>query len=737
MMQTHSQYRLNRINSLSVFILVSFFILSVCKFTGYQEFSLLLLFPVVVFLFWKKRLVLSLVDITIIGFCLFEIVSYIFSVNKVASTSGLITIFISILYYSVFRICVSNEDNKKRFLFISSGFIMLICLLAIFSFFNYKSKIFSAGFTVLSDFKHVFKPLGILSNVWSTYLLGFLCISILAIYYNDNPKRSIWLVICVLVILFNMIITFSRSLYVIFILITVVVFIGLLINKNNKKWNILKFTGILFIIFILISPFHRDLIKTLQMTSTVSQERSIVSRIDRSFITTTVLKENFFMGVGSGNYTLAINNSQYEDDNNSFTDFAPNIVSQILVEKGLVGAVTCMCVILSLLYVFSKRNKKSQSDYIIFFSLLCLWLREMSFPIFLKDLGMQVIIFTIVALFLNDHQKTIGLFKVSALKSNFFIAILTSVVLFISFILIKHSRDEKINFSYLQSMNQHKLSIAESLSEKMGDDIPYLINKSMFYWYKYMQTKSTNDLMYLKQLLLLILQQNPKDNIMRYNLATILWEEKRIDEAYSIFDDLVKKFPNNALFNFVYFRFCKEEYNDTRMNYLYNAICLNPDILESGYWNDMWNDIFIREGILQIYHRDSIFSNNPILTAKKAKLSLCLGDTVKAENRLKQSVEILPNLSRPWFYLGIISFEKEKNRDKAIKYFEKSLALSDKDFQVEKYKEILIKTGTLDVASSKNTSYYPKFSQVYIIKFNTWYNSFTLDKIIFNKEFNN
>ncbi len=50
--------------------------------------------------------------------------------------------------------------------------------------------------------------------------------------------------------------------------------------------------------------------------------------------------------------------------------------------------------------------------------------------------------------------------------------------------------------------------------------------------------------------------------------------------------------------------------------------------------------------------------NDPVEYARKGKILLALGDTIASERYLNRALDMLPNISLPWCYLGVIACER-------------------------------------------------------------------------------
>lgn len=166
------------------------------------------------------------------------------------------------------------------------------------------------------------------------------------------------------------------------------------------------------------------------MTESESQKRSLAGRINSFSILLPTVAENPLMGVGTSNYSLATNTYNHEDDNNSYTNFAPNILSQILIEKGISGTVLWISVYLLMLWRLLTDRKCGKGRNLRIFCFLfisVILVREMTFPVLLTDLRMLMILSIFLAVFTNNCRECTGrnfvLYQILGVISSVFLSI--------------------------------------------------------------------------------------------------------------------------------------------------------------------------------------------------------------------------------------------------------------------------------------------------------------------------
>ena len=116
---------------------------------------------------------------------------------------------------------------------------------------------------------------------------------------------------------------------------------------------------------------------TLQMNRTVSQQQSTGSRIHATQAAWDAFCERPLVGYGSNNFTYAVDATLNQDSTRPYTSFAPNIVVQLLVEKGLVGTLLYAGLAVSLIVCIGRRRNEAESR-IIACTLLAVGIKDLT-----------------------------------------------------------------------------------------------------------------------------------------------------------------------------------------------------------------------------------------------------------------------------------------------------------------------------------------------------------------------
>ncbi len=123
----------------------------------------------------------------------------------------------------------------------------------------------------------------------------------------------------------------------------------------------------------------------------------------------------------------------------------------------------------------------------------------------------------------------------------------------------------------------------------------------------------------------------------------------------------------------------------------------------------------IKSGLLDT----STMQEDPVEYARKGKILLVLGDTTASERYLNRALDMLPNISLPWCYLGVIASERG---DTAVgrQYFMKSYTLNQYEpltlTAMNKYLD-----ANEDMSRYAVSDPYSFIYNRYTVKFNDWY----------------
>lgn len=292
----------------------------------------------------------SLIDKCLTVLTLFNIFSCFYAACPIPALN---TAFISVYMLTIYFVCrrlFASEQALQLFRLGSLFPIGVALVLAVCSFFVFRSSVLNAGFEDTYHFRFLFRPLGYITNIWAEILLmlsGWICLM----------RR--WSMPLQLLCLTAILLSFSRGAY---LSLCIYLFFALLFFPKAEKRHLLFPAGIAILLTVVFLPkeFHT----TLQMNQTVSQQRSTKSRISSAEAAWHTFQEHPLLGYGNDNYTYAVDPLLGQDSTQPFTSIAPSLPVQLLVEKGIIGTLLYLFVGIVIVRVLWKHRKEPDSRII-------------------------------------------------------------------------------------------------------------------------------------------------------------------------------------------------------------------------------------------------------------------------------------------------------------------------------------------------------------------------------------
>ena len=582
------------------------------------------LFGTYFFIRKHKNIALQPLDIVFLSIIVFEVISFLFSVNPLKSYIILSFNLIAIaLFYFVKQVFI----NKKYLFLIFRFGIFLILGMSIFSLYSFwilKNTLHSVEWYSFYDFRHLHRPFGFISNVWYSFLLLFL--SYILIYFYQFSKDKLLCYITLIFIVLNLMLSFSRSVYLILLVIIILSAIQFMLYKKNGQ-----------ILLCLVIPMlgcyamlKEDCNKTLAFNTSVSQQRSISARVSSTKEATYLLKNNY-LGYGQGSYSL-VNSKRFEDVDIPFTSFAPNILAQFFVEKGILGTILWIFFFFFLaIYLLTNYwNKDKNIFFIILIFLISFALRELSFSVFQENVYYQFIFFGLLALLIKEpHSNVHFQWELPSKKIFIYLASLVVLILSSNFFLYKKMNIEKYIRLGTHCWNNYK----KSSSDKV------LLDQANEY---FDDAKNIN----------------PYDIRLYFVHLITEYEKGNKKQALLNLQNLITNFPNNSLYHFTMFSFLDKEQNNQAFDFLIKTIELSPKIVETEFFQTfLTQNPSIKDKIKALFQEKymPLTSENPFELAKQGKILFFFGFKEEALQKLQKATELYPALSHVWLNLYLIT----------------------------------------------------------------------------------
>lgn len=628
----------------------------------------LFLVALTTFIIFHKNRNLTLSNLVILLLLLlYEIINYLNSEYKANSILFLKDLFQ--IMGSIFLFCQLLKEKNTRLYFVIFisilGGLLALANIPIFFFRYYESAIH--GFDDFTQFRFLYRPLGFLSNEWVTILLCFLPFPIigLLLLWRKPLIRYIFLFILSLLI-FNILVSFSRAGILSLFLFIILSNFFIAYNRLFPIKKILFSNFVLLLMLLLfVFCFTESICSSVQQTH--SHQRSAEGRLKQWEYTVGKIDNTPYLGIGSKNYSLLAASPQQMDLQYSFTGRINNTYIQLLIEKGWVGFFIWASVVIILIFslfrqIKNKKNKLAKTiDYILLSAIFAILFRELFFSSLLYNSGLLLFFFT---LFFFNYKK-----NENNLEIREFVTVAISI-LFVS---------SSLYFYFKNSDNDNSLKYAEQglISERsINTQISFnsLINKS--YYIKTEQEAIASSIQFYEEACRL----SPSDAMFRHNLGWLYWMNQRPDLAYIYMSKAIKLDPNIALYHISKGLIIESKNIEEAFESYMRAILLSPDLIDSSFFQELRERRPLRtsELLTMIYNKlEELQSSHysSIIDAKSGKLLLSSGKSDQAYERLSHVTQIHPNLSRPWFYLGLIE-HKKGNFDVMHNYYKKSLFLS-------------------------------------------------------------
>ncbi|MFA6427866.1 MAG: O-antigen ligase family protein [Candidatus Magasanikbacteria bacterium] len=205
-------------------------------------------------------------------------------------------------------------------------------------------------------------------NVFGGYLvLVIICTLFLAERLKDCKIKRLSVVVLYLLQITALFFTFSRSSWITFVI--VLLFSCYIMFKKHVSFIIyhLSFT---FILILLLTGIFFPLVKTRFSNQSVSEVRSTEERISGYGEAIQLFKQHPWVGVGSGNYTVAVL-AQKPSTPGWQLQPVHNVFALFVVEYGLVGTMLLLGIVLSFIIYHVSRNTYQRDNKNLMCYVLC------------------------------------------------------------------------------------------------------------------------------------------------------------------------------------------------------------------------------------------------------------------------------------------------------------------------------------------------------------------------------
>jgi O-antigen ligase/tetratricopeptide (TPR) repeat protein len=699
----------------------------------------------------QTQITVRLLDLILLIIVLSEIVNCYYSSYRPNSYSNFLKLLTLAWVYLSFNLFTEKRFEKTLKPLIALYGVLLSVATFVF-FLVFRFTIYGEGFTDLLNFKHLYSPLGYISNDWSSVLIAFLAFFC---YYallrsRYSTKNNWWRIFGLSFILFGVLVSFSRGAYLSLFTFFVSAAIFLVLFKVIDFISVIKYIAFLaFLIFSLTYLLGEPVIRTAKGLETTSQKRSAIGRLTVWERAEAMFQTNPLHGIGSGNFALQYVSNKPNSIDSEYTTRVNNTPIQILVEKGIVGFILYgglyfYLVVLLVLNIKSSPTEKGLFGCFILALVVATTIKELTFSSLFEHYGL-LLLFTTILLFFRHQSKVI--FNV---EGSFGLVIFLAFLAFVcAYFFYKNTHSTKMLTSAIRAASENNFESSLVFLNSAIDDQP---NQAVLYVQRGINTyerqknhkselSESDSLFYIKDFDIddknlkamisdysIAIHLNPLDERANYNLGWcfFLLGDKNNAEKYLKKSLLLDQ--GEVLYS-ISLALLYENSNDTLKanNYYKSSILTSPDLLQSIFWKEFTKRYANRSRSIQLDARrkfESLDTTNAVIKAKYASFLLALLEYKKASRLLESVVAEMPNLSRAWFNLGILYFENGLF-DRGIECVKRAILLDINDYapvlflasyleRSEKYDEaISFYRRALEMVINSKSNYDLRMGKVY------------------------
>lgn len=428
-----------------------------------------------------------------ISFCIFEIIKkkYCFIINKKIVIFLLMYLVIQSLSFTYAKntsviypeliitisllggiiILPTILINKKKLGNIILKTIVIVCFLwntiGIYDFYS-----ISGNLNLPNNDSYLISSLFGNKNIYSSALA--ICMPlILKLFLVENGKWKMFSYVSININFCLILLLETRSVYIIIFIYAIILFsyfLSLILFKkqklnsiisNNLKWIIISLSIFSLFLILKFTPLNNDSFLKNESSNSTYSVKKIASINERIFLwnnSLLLIKEHFFLGVGTGNWKVEFNKNGITNSAASFGNvvfkYPHNDFIGVFAENGILGFSFYLIFYLIIIFQLGKaiRNKHNITNNLIYLSGILGYLIYCQFE-YPKNRPEHL---TLLIIYISFHISS----QNNYLKNNTIIKNATSFKYFISFILIScliyNFGSVRANY-YYQKINENRI----------------------------------------------------------------------------------------------------------------------------------------------------------------------------------------------------------------------------------------------------------------------------------------
>ncbi len=664
---------------------------------------------------YESEISLNGLDVSVVFLVVSECVLYFFSSYRANSFYFLLEILFLFLVYWLIRLNLRHEYQVAAiFLFLTVvGFC--IAQVALYRWFSHYRQLKILGFEDVTDLRYTFDlltpPRSSLAE-WSTIFLALLPFPIaLFIRYRTVSKVSWGFCLPVYALLLTLASTLLRGIYV----ATVVFFLVLLLASFYKllprKQVALAIGGLFaaFILTICLTPLRQPVLTASYLFNTSSQLRSAQGRVAIWQSASQMVNDYPLFGVGANNFPIKY--FSYKSAEANFVVRPPNFFLHVLIEKGLIGLLALILILLGFVWTLRYGSVDSPKSRVIatlyFATLLALVVRDQTYSTLGSNKGVLLLL-----CFMAAHIAGIAKRGKNDPRPRSFrkpaVALILMVCVALFFIAQRRYQALQRATSYFRAFSnqttaEQYASVNQSIDEAISlapDNANFLAGKGHLaarvvrfapvdFADARMVVNAENvdrirsAIIYYRQAVAL----NPADGWYFNNLGWLHSYLQEQEQAIACFRKAIE-LDGQSTIHPISLGLLHERQHEQELAVVQyvKAVQLSPSVLDSEFFTELQRrepemaDHIIAT-VSSSLQEDLKKSSDPLIQAKLGKIYLFTGLIDQAIALLRQSTTQMPTLGLAWSNLGLAS-QLKGDETEMVSCYQKAAFLNPTDSQV-------------------------------------------------------
>lgn len=642
------------------------------------------------------------IDIILMCITIYDIIGYF--LHPMSGIKGTNTSVIAFLCYWLLRHFFCMKGGIELFFKCIFCPIIIALILALAAFMIFLHSVYNAGFIEIYSFRFLFTPLGYITNVWSCICIAFLGVLSMGLLYISRWKVAFCLAIVITSV--AILISFSRGAFIACGIYLLIILISTCTIKSKLILLITSFCLLGSIWFF----FPKETNTTLAMNQTVTQKQSTEGRIKAIEKSFRICQDHLYIGTGYGSYSRTMDKLLGQDSTKTFTSYAPNIIIQLLIEKGIIGLILYGTLAITVLHRWITRRKKAKT-WLVCGCLLAIYIKELTMSTLLMEPILYFLFYILLALLQLDETSTKHSIKTLEYEkyAMFLLGFVSYAILEVS--ILRKEYNIKKNKQGIEAYNSSIYSKSISLFEDTPKLMPFHINRGMLAFSILNNSLSTE---YLEQTEFILARDAQPDVFVLYLRAKLLRQNGRTEEALALLQMLTDTYPRNSLYLYELASLLIDKGKKTEsIPFLSNALWLSPRLLHSSYINNLFSkdSLFRKEVIDNVTLQLAEKEDTPNAYARYGYFAYYTDQKQRAFTSLQKAVALQPGLFTPWMLLGNLH-QEEGNGKEAEACFRKYNLLSKGAFSNDNRALHKMK---------RNSSEGKLLFSGYAMKFKSWY----------------